>query len=223
MRISPVNNRIFKQSFKANHKKENTIAILGSSKSNDHILPDIIKVSRIVPTIIARGMNIVTGCGTRGIMGQAHYTAADYSKKDSNGKPIQNLAIIKKPLWGDEDLDNCEVIDEATSENERITKFIENADSFLIFPGGPATMLEATSVISHNHYAENKKKVILVGREYFKSLDEQYLKIYEMGLLKVDPKELYVLVDSVEEIETELGLRLEHDTENDDIDSCEAQ
>ena len=44
-----------------------------------------------------------------------------------------------------------------------------------------------------------------------------------MGLLKVDPKELYVLVDSVEEIETELGLRLEHDTENDDIDSCEAQ
>ena len=57
-----------------------------------------------------------------------------------------------------------------------------------------------------NHYSKNKKQVILVGKEYFKALDEQYQKIYQSGLLQVKPSELYTLTDDVYEVIQKAGI-----------------
>jgi hypothetical protein len=142
-------------------------------------------------------------------MGAALFAGKKYSKQDKEGNPVQNMAIVMNPLWGDEDLDSCFPIGETSSEAERIKTFTEVADTILIFPGGAGTLQEAASLIFKNHYAKNeeKRKVVLVGREFFKGLKEQYDKCYEAGLIKYKPEQLFTIVDNEEEINNCLSLK----------------
>ena len=158
--------------------------------------------------MILNGKNIVHGCCNTGIMGAAMYAGKKYSKKDEEGNPVQNLAIVMKPRWGDEDLDSCVVIGETKSEAERIKRFAEVADTILIFPGGAGTLQEAATLIFKNYYGkpEEKRKIILFGRDFFKGLKEQYDKFYETGLIRCKPEELFTIVDSEEEINDCLSL-----------------
>ncbi len=182
--------------------RENTIGILGSSKSTDEIMDYMTACSEITKNIVLSGKNIVHGCGNSGIMGAAYEAGKIYSKKDTNGNPEQNLAIIANPLWGDEDLENCIPLTETNSEAERIEKFTQVANSFIIFPGSTATLQEAATLISNNCYAntEDKKQIVLIGKDFFKGLQEQYQKLYECKLIKCPPEELFTIVDSIEEI-----------------------
>ena len=202
MRIAPVNFKAYRPNFKANHSKENNVAILGSSKTTYPITPEIVKAAEITRHIISSNKNVLTGCGKKGIMGVAYYMASDLSTKDKEGKPEQNIVITKEPYWGDEDLENCKIIDSATSEANRIEKFMDNSDTFVIFPGGPGTLQEASTLISNNYYnSDNKKEVILVGSEYFQGLDEQYKKMEEAGIINCKRSELYTLTDDVKEVQ----------------------
>lgn len=188
--------------YKTKQSKANTIAILGSSKTTDDILKYMEICSNSVKSMILSGKNIVTGCGTAGIMGSAFYTAKENSKKNEEGKPVQNLAIVTKPLWGDEDLENCIPLMAANNEADRIEKFSEVADTMVIFAGSVTTLQEATSLITKNYYGkdENKKKIILVGKDFFKGLAEQYNHLYKTGLIKCKPSELFTIVDNEDEL-----------------------
>lgn len=188
--------------YKTKQSKQNTIAVLGSSKSADEILGYMEMCSNTVKAFVQKGKNVVHGCCVNGIMGAAYYAGKNYSEKDSDGKPKQNLAIITNPLWGDEDLENCITIGTAKNEADRIEKFAQVADTMLIFPGSTGTLQEAATLISNNYYGkpENKKRIILVGKEFFKGLDEQYKTLYKAGLLRCNPDELYTIVDKEEDI-----------------------
>lgn len=83
-------------------------------------------------------------------MGEVYNSAKEASIKDAVGKPLQNLAIIVQPLWGDENLQDCIPIGKANSESERILKFTQVADNFVIFPGSATTLQEATTLIQNN-------------------------------------------------------------------------
>ncbi|MCD7780031.1 MAG: LOG family protein [Candidatus Gastranaerophilales bacterium] len=182
--------------------RKNTVGILGSSKSTDEITDYMTACADITKGIILSGKNIVHGCGNQGIMGTAYDAGKTYSKKDKDGKPEQNLAIIANPLWGDEDLDNCIPLTSTNSEAERIEKFAQVANSFVIFPGSSTTLQEAATLITKNYYgkSEDKKQIILVGKDFFKGLQEQYQKLYDCKLIKCPPEELFTIVDNEEEI-----------------------
>ena len=141
--------------------------------------------SETTKAFVKNGYNVVTGCGTKGIMGAAYYAAKEASAVDLNGKAIQNLAIIVNPLWGDENFEDCVVIGKASSEAERIMKFAKVADNFVIFPGGVTTLQEATTLIRYNvHTNENGlKKIVLVGKEFFAGLKQQYETMAAFKLL----------------------------------------
>lgn len=201
MRISPVKYNYYKPTFKANYSKENTVTILGSSKLQNSLIHSLVQCSEVTRYAVLSGKNILTGCGSKGIMGQAYYTASELSTKDEKGKPEQNLVVLKAPLWGDEDLENCKILGTATSEGQRIEKFMQNSNSFVIFPGGPGTLQEATTLISNNYYnKDNPKQIYLVGKEYFEDLDKEYHKMYENGLIKCHPSELYTITDDIYEV-----------------------
>ena len=190
------------QIYKTKQSKQNTIAVLGSSKTADEILNYMDICSDSVKTFVLKGKNVVHGCCVNGIMGAAYNAGRDYSRKNAAGKPEQNLAIITEPLWGDEDLENCIAIGCANSEADRIEKFSQVADTMLIFPGSTGTMQEAATLISKNYYGkeEDKKRIVLVGKKFFKGLDEQYRTLYKAGLLRCPPEELYTIVDREEDI-----------------------
>ena len=196
--------------YQTKQSKENTVAILGSSKSANDILKYMDICSTSVKTIVLNGKNVVHGCGNSGIMGCAYEAGREYSVKNSENKPAQNLAIIANPLWGDEDLDNCIPLTVTNSEAERIERFATVADNILVFPGSATTLQEATTLIAKNYYgkSEDKKKIILVGRDFFKGLDMQYQQLYKSKLIKCRPEELYTIADNEEEIMDTLNIQL---------------
>ena len=190
------------QIYKTAQAKKDTVAVLGSSRSTDKITSYMDMCSNIVKGLLKADKKIVHGCGTTGIMGAAHYAGVKYSRTDREGKPEQNLGIVTDKLWGNEDTDNCIMLTSARSESDRIDKFTEVADTILVFPGSVTTLQEATTLIQKNYYGESKdkKKIILIGKEYFKGLDEQYHTLYKNGLITTKPEELYTIADSEDEI-----------------------
>lgn len=182
--------------------KQNTVGILGSSKSTDEIMDYMDACSNITKGIVLSGKNILHGCGNSGIMGAAYEAGSKYSKTDLAGRPVQNLAIIAQPMWGDEDLDNCIPLTTSVSEADRIDKFSQIADSFVIFPGSSTTLQEVTTLITKNYYGkpEDKKQIILVGKDFYKGLYEQYQKLYECKLIKCPPEDLFTIVDTEDEV-----------------------
>lgn len=203
MKVQAVNFRQYAPHFSANYSKENNVAILGSSKATDSstVLDAMDMASEISKQLVLSGKNVITGCGAKGVMGRAYYSAAEHSTKDENGRPEQNVVILKRPFWGDEDFTNCTIFGSEKTEAARIERFIETADSFIIFPGGPGTLQEATTIISNNYYnKENAKNIYLVGSGYFEGLDEQYWEMYAEDLINCPPNELYTIVDDVDEI-----------------------
>ena len=188
--------------YKTKQSKQNTVAILGSSKTTNEILNYMDMCSNSVKAFVLSGRNIVHGCCVNGIMGAAYCAGKNFSKKNTEGKPEQSLAIITNPLWGDEDLENCVTIGTANSEADRIEKFTQVADTMLIFPGSTGTLQEAATLISKNYYGkeEDKKRIVLVGKEFFKGLDTQYKTLYASGLLRCKPEDLYTIVNKEEDI-----------------------
>lgn len=183
--------------------KQNTVGILGSSKTTEEIMDYMEACSNITKGLILNGKNIVHGCGNSGIMGAAYEAGKIYSQTDLTGRPVQNLAIIAQPLWGDEDLENCIPLTTSTSEADRIDKFSQIADSFVIFPGSSTTLQEATTLITKNYYGkpEDKKQIILVGKDFYKGLYDQYQKLYECKLIKCPPEDLFTIVDTEDEVQ----------------------
>ena len=188
--------------YKTKPSKENTIAVLGSSKAVDDILDYMELCSNSTKAMVLKGKNLVHGCGTMGIMGAAYDSGYKYSQKDESGNPKQNLAIITEPLWGNEDLEHCIPIACASSEADRIEKFAQVADTIVIFPGSAGTLQEVTTLISKSYYGNpvDRKKLILVGRDFFGGLIEQYNKLYETGLIKCKPQDLFLIADNEDEI-----------------------
>ena len=191
--------------FKAKQKKPDTVVVLGSAKSSNAIMDYMQMCSDVTKAIVLSGNNVLHGCGKYGIMGSTYKSALENSTKDRAGKPRQNLAIIKNPLYGDEDLENCVIKGVASSEAERIEMFLGAADKILIFPGGATTIQEIVTLIAENNHTpiSQRKKIVLIGKDYFDGLIKQYDKLYESGLLNDKPENLFTVANSEEEI---LGL-----------------
>lgn len=199
-------NNIIQNKINFGTNKSKTIAILGSSKSTEEIMEYMDTCANVTKGIILTKNNVIHGCGNSGIMGVTYKTAAKNSAIDEQGKPLQNLAIVMEPRWGDEDLENCVPVAFSNSEAQRIEQFREFADKFVVFPGSATTLQEVTSLIAKNYYGkpEDKKEIILVGRDFFKGLSEQYQKLYEAKLIKNYPDELFKIIDDSDAILKEI-------------------
>ena len=94
---------------------------------------------------------------------------------------------------------------------------MDSSDTFVVFPGEATTYVDVTRLITNNLISENKKKIILVGSEYFSAFDDEYQKLYERGILQIPPSALYTIVDEADDILKELGVyqsnKVEYETE----------
>lgn len=175
--------------------KAKNVVILGSSQNSKEIDKYLQACSDITRHFIENGLNIVHGCGTKGIMGEVYETAQKYSIKDAKNKPIQNLGIITEQLWGNENLTDCVLIGKASSEGDRVEKFAKISDKFLIFPGSGGTIQEASTLVSKNVYGEKPLNIVLFGSDFWKPFEMMYKKIAEFDLLK--NKHLFDIVDNL--------------------------
>lgn len=177
--------------------RANTVATWGSSKASSEILGDIQLSPLLIKDTINDGKNIVHGCGSYGLMGTFITAGKKHSIKDQQtGKPLQNLAIIMNPPYGDEDIHSCVPIGTAQSEENRIAKFMQVADTFLVQKGSTATLKETSAVIGEN------KNVILIGKEFFEGLKKQYQQIFSHGFTEYKPEDLFIMLNAKKDRKT---------------------
>lgn len=194
-RAPGIDSRYYSQSL-----RDKSIVVLGSSKNSAQVDKYLQACSDITRHFIENDYNIISGAGSKGIMGEVYNTAYKYSKKDKNNRPIQNLGILTDPLWGDENLEDCLIIGKAKSEAERIEKFAKVSDRFLIFPGSAGTIQEASTLVSNNVYGTKPKKIALFGEDFWKNFADVYKNIFEFNILKKQIGELFHIVNSKEEV-----------------------
>lgn len=189
--------------YAAPESRARTVTVLGSSKSVDPIKEQVALSAEASGELIRRGYNVLTGAGSAGVMGAAYAAAAENANAAPDARPRgENLVIAVRPAWGDENLSDARAIGIADSEAGRIEKFAETSDSVLIFPGSAGSLQEAATLIAKNAYRGKAplKRIILVGRDFFGGLSEQYRRLFADGLLKEAPEALFRVVDTAEEI-----------------------
>ena len=180
--------------------KEKSVVILGSSKNSPSIDKYLQTCSDITRHFVENGYNIVSDAGSKGIMGEVFNTAYKYSQKDKNNHPVQNLAILTEPLWGDENLEQGVIIGKAKSEAERIQKFAKVSNKFLIFPGSGGTIQEASTLVAGNIYGSEPKKIALFGQEFWKNFENIFKVITDFELLKKPLDQIFKIVNSKDEV-----------------------
>jgi len=196
---SSVNNPLdIRDEFLSRDSKEQTITILGSSRDAQSINEITKNLYNISKKLVLRGYNILTGCGSNGIMGAASKGASSAEKNPEN--PQKNLAILVNPLWGDEDTVHSKVIAKnANSESDRIENgFLKTSNNFLVFPGGASSIQEAATIIAKNKYrpkGTEPLKIYLVGKDYYSGLVKQYDDMYKAGILGAKPNELFEVIE----------------------------
>lgn len=182
--------------------RERTVAVLGGSSSQPQIEPFEPWARRFAEKVVAAGGNIVTGCGQNGIMGAAYEGAKTAAAKPAAG---ENLAILRVPAWGDEDIKNARAIGVAASEEKRVEKFCRVASTVVAFPGGAGTLIELTKILLMMAYPGPKsvlpERVVVVGGDsYWAGLRLQLNTMVEAGQLKQRVADRFRFVSSEDEL-----------------------
>jgi predicted Rossmann-fold nucleotide-binding protein len=124
--------------------REKTVVICGASKD----LPIIEKISanvrKLAHDVVAAGGNVVSGCGTKGVLGAAFYGAAQAADLPGAG---ENLTITKNKAWGDEDFVHGRAISKEETEELRFDQYQRIAGTIIIMPGSLGTFLETAKML----------------------------------------------------------------------------
>lgn len=190
----------FDERYTGPESRARTVTVLGSSKSVDPIKEQVALSAAVSGALVRGGYNVLTGAGNAGVMGAAYKAAAE----NANAAPKrgENLVLAVRPGWGDENLSDARAIGIADSEPRRVEAFAKVSDNFLIFPGSAGSIQEAAILVAMNAYRGKAplKRVILVGRDFFGGISQQYQRLFADGLLKEAPEALFSVVDTAEEI-----------------------
>jgi len=153
-----------------------TVAACGSSRTTSQILPDMISAKPLIREMIQSGRNVAHGGGLDGFMKVYLDTACEFSKVNpDDGRPMQSLVIAMNPPYHNETIKRCTLVGVATSEEDRVAKFSQISDHFLIEKGSVATLQEATAVIAEG------KNTVLVGRKFWDGLITQCSRFFKDG------------------------------------------
>lgn len=190
----------FDERYTGAESRARTVTVLGSSKSVDPIKEQVSLSAAASGELVRRGYNVLTGAGNAGVMGAAYAAAAESA--DAALRRGENLVLAVRPGWGDENLSDARAIGIADSEPRRVEAFAKVSDNFLIFPGSAGSVQEAAILVAMNAYRGKAplKRIILVGRDFFGGISQQYQRLFEDGLLKESPEALFRVVDSLDEI-----------------------
>ena len=190
--------------FEGEEQRAKTVTILGSSRSSDPLKPYMLAAESLARDLVLRGFHVLTGCGSAGIMGAAYRGASTAANLPPGGSPRgENRVILIRPLWEPCDFTTARAIGIAESEGERIEKFRRASRTFVIFPGGAATLQEIATLVTMNRYSERfgpRRKLLLVDRRFYAGLAAQYRKQEQSGTLGAPVRDLLRIVDSPERV-----------------------
>jgi len=156
----------------------------------------IVKVENLGKELVRRGHSLVFGGGGNGLMG-----AAARGVKSENG---HILGVIPK-FFRQEDIEAicnfCDELIEPDTMRERKQIMEDNADAFIVVPGGIGTYEEFFEILTSKQLCRHNKPIAVYDIDgFYKEMDEAMRSAIDKNFIKENCLELYKMSEDLEEI-----------------------
>ena len=156
----------------------------------------ITKVEQMGKEMVARGHSLVFGGGGNGLMG-----AAARGVRESGGRIV---GVIPK-FFDDEKVEAvyefCDELIEPDTMRERKQIMEDNADAFIIVPGGIGTFEEFFEILTLKQLCRHNKPIAIYNlRGYYNEIMLALKAAIEKNFLRADCMELFFVSEDLEKV-----------------------
>lgn len=156
----------------------------------------IIKTEQLGREMVARGHSLVFGGGGNGLMG-----AVARGVRTAGGNI---LGVIPK-FFGDEQVeaiyDFCDTLVEPDTMRERKQIMEDNADAFIVTPGGIGTFEEFFEILTLKQLCRHNKPIAIYNIDgYYDDILHAMNQSVKKNFIRDDVLELFKVTDSIEEL-----------------------
>jgi len=165
------------------------ICVFCSASENLH--QEYIETAKQTGKLIGqRGHHLIYGGSHKGLMGETSKEAAKHTNQITEiiPKMFEHIAVKKHNFIITEDF------------GERLKKFQEHSDAFMVLPGGFGSIQEIMDVLVAKQLKKHNKPLVIVNtKELYSPIIEQIRKSIEEGLAPEDNHSLIHVVKTPEE------------------------
>lgn len=175
--------------------KRVSIFCASSYRVDEHYLNEAYKLGRL---LAENDIEIIYGGGRRGLMG-----SVSSGSLEANGIVIGVIPEFMKSLeLGRQDIQELRVVD---TMHQREEQLINDSDLIICLPGGIGTFEELTQAIAWKTLGLIIKPILIVNmNNYFEHLLKAFDKALEEKFMKEEHRELWQVVDNVDEVISEI-------------------
>ena len=175
---------------------KNVCVYCGSSSRVDQVYKD--GAAKIGQDIASEGWGVVYGGGRVGLMGIVADSALE------NGGSV--VGIIPEHIQEREvehnELTELVIVDDMHTRKQMM---VDRSQAFVILPGGLGTLDEFFELITWKQLGLHDKPIVVVNVEgYWTKLLESIDNIANVGFMRQEDKELFVVVDHIDDVITAL-------------------
>ncbi len=154
------------------------------------------RVEQLGLEMTKRGHSLVFGGGANGLMG-----AAARGVKKGNGYILGVIPSFFDDEKIEEVYDVCDKLIETKTMRERKQIMEDNADAFIVAPGGVGTFEEFFEILTSKQLCRHNKPIVVFNiRDYYKELNVMMESAVEKKFIRPDCLNLYKVTDNLEEL-----------------------
>lgn len=154
------------------------------------------KVEELGKVMVKRGHSLVFGAGKNGLMG----AVADGVHAEGG----RILGVIPK-FFGDEKVEEvfpyCDELIEPDTMRQRKQIMEDNADAFIIVPGGIGTFEEFFEILTLKQLRRHEKPIAVYNlQNYYDEMQTVMLQAIQKGFVRENCLDLYKITDNLDEL-----------------------
>ncbi len=154
------------------------------------------KVEALGKEMVKRGHSLVFGGGANGLMG-----AAARGVKAENGHIVGVIPKFFREDTVEALFDDCDVLYEPDTMRERKQIMEDNADAFIVTPGGIGTYEEFFEILTSKQLCRHHKPIAIYNiNGFYQEIDEAMRSAISKNFIKENCLELYKMSEDVNEI-----------------------
>lgn len=154
------------------------------------------KVENLGREMVSRGHSLVFGGGGHGLMG-----AVARGVRDKGGHILGVLPKFFKEDNVEVLCDFCDELIEPDTMRERKQIMEDNADAFIITPGGIGTFEEFYEILTLKQLCRHNKPIAIYNiKGYYNEIETAFSASIEKGFIKNTCRELYLISEDLDEI-----------------------
>ncbi len=154
------------------------------------------KVEELGQTLAKRGHSLVFGAGGNGLMG-----AAARGVKAENGHILGVIPKFFREESVEEIFEFCNELIEPDTMRERKQIMEDNADAFVVVPGGIGTYEEFFEILTSKQLCRHNKPIAIYNIDgFYDEIDDAMKSAIKKNFIKENCLELYKMSESLDEI-----------------------